>query len=248
MNVIGNVMGQAGYHTTYGCQASTSNAFCPQSYNIGGHDVVIYWLNYVDNTYPHTYQFCSSPSCPSTQGWDVQVAAYLMRWGNYDVVTGAARFCGNSSNTGWSGTCGSTSEVPTAVSPYGNAVPTLGDTGAGQPVMPPSFYYSSAPAFFGSTPFPVAGPDVTGGNLGNCSGGPYSGMAATSASQCGGGKLVTAWAGHSNANAAMSCYLNTMNGPPDGTGALLSFNAAACYSSSGSGVPSPPTGLTAIVH
>jgi hypothetical protein len=248
MNIIGNVLGEPGYHTTYQCEALTSNTFCPQSYPVGGKDLMIYTLNYVENTYPVTYSFCTSlpaGSCNSSGNWDPQVSAYLMRWGNYDVVTGGVRFCGSSSDTGWSSTCASTSEIPTTISLYPNSVPTLGDTAAGQGVMPPSFYYSTKPSFFGSNSFPVAGPDVTGGNLGICSGGPYSGMAATSSSQCGGGTLATAWAGHSNANPAMACYLNTMNGPAAGVGAVLSFNASACYSASPS--PFPPTGLAAQV-
>jgi hypothetical protein len=246
-NIIGNVLGEAGYHTTYMCEALTSNTFCPQSYSLGGHDLMIYWLNYVDNSYPHTYQFCSSPSCPSTQGWDVQVANYLMRWGNYDVITGGVRFCGNSSNTGWSTTCASTSEIPTTLASNSNSVPTLGDIGAGQSPMPASFYYSSKPSFFGATPFPVAGPDVTSGTLGHCSGGPYAGMAALTTAQCGsGGSLVTAWDNHSYANPAMTCYLNTMGGPANGLGSVLSFDAATCYSSANS--PNPPTGLSAVVQ
>jgi hypothetical protein len=232
MNIIGNVMGQAGYHTAYQCEALTSNVACSDSYTVAGKDEMIYELNYVEGTYPVTYTFCLDPTCAKTGGWDPEVSAYLMRWGNYDVVTGAARFCGNASDTGWSTTCGSTSEVPTTIEPYSNAVPSLGDTAAGQSPMPASFYFSSKPAFLGATPFPAAGPEVTGGNLGNCSGGVYAGMAATATSQCTGGTLAPAWAGHSNANAAMTCYLSTMGGPADGTGDALSFNAASCYPSS----------------
>jgi len=38
-----------------------------------------------------------------------------MRWGNYDTVTGAVRWCGNSSSPTGSSTCASTSEVPYAL-------------------------------------------------------------------------------------------------------------------------------------
>ena len=44
-----------------------------------------------------------------------------MRWGNFDLVTDAVRWCGNSSSPGWSTTCSSTSEVPTSLG--GNAAP-----------------------------------------------------------------------------------------------------------------------------
>jgi hypothetical protein len=249
MNIVGNVLGQPGYHTTYQCAATTSNAGCGGSAQVSGKDSMIYLLNYYMNTYSVTYNFCASPACASTNQWDNQVSAYLMRWGNYDVITGAARFCGNSSNTGWSSTCAGTSEVPTSLASYANTVPTRGDTAAGQSAMPASFYYSSKPAFLGSIAWPVAGPDVTGGNLGICSGGTYAGMAATSSSQCTGGQLGTAWAGHANANAAMTCYLNTMGGPPDGTGSMLNFDANKCYSSSSARTTPPaPSALNIVVH
>jgi hypothetical protein len=238
MNIIGNVMGEPSYHTTYQCVALASNRFCPASHTVGGKDLMIYDLGYVQNSYSVTYTFCSQVSCSSTGNWDPQVSAYLMRWGNYDVVTRANRFCGNSSDTGWRTTCSSTSEIPTGTATYPNPVPTLGDTGAGQPVMPASFYYLSKPPFFESVPFPVAGPDVSNGNLGICSGGLYGGMAATSTSQCtGNGTLVSAWAGHANANAAMGCFLNVMHGPPDGTGSALSFNMSTCYGSTVNSTP-----------
>jgi hypothetical protein len=35
--------------------------------------------------------------------------------------------------------------------------------------------------------------------------------------------------GHINEIPAMACYLNTMGGPPTGTGGVLSFNAGNCY-------------------
>lgn len=242
MNVIGNVMGQSGYHTAYQCIAP---ATCSASAGVSGKDTMIFEVAYTLNTYPVTYTWCSTPACSSTQSYDVQTASYLMRWGNYDVITGTNRFCGNSADTGWSTTCSSMSEVPTSIASYSNPVPALGDTAAGQSAMPASFYYSSKPAFLGSTPWPVAGPDVTGGSLGNCSGGTYAGMAAISSSQCSGGTLVTGWSGHANANAAATCYLNIMAGPPDGTGSVLSFNAATCYPlQAQTAVPTPALTLT----
>jgi hypothetical protein len=247
-NIVGNVMGQPGYHTTYTCAALTSNTFCPESYEKGGRDLMIYDLNYTRGTYPVTYQFCLSVSCSNTGQYDPQTSAYLMRWANYDVVTGTARFCGNSSNTGFSTTCGGSSEIPTALASYGNAVPSYGDIAAGQPALPASFYYASKPSWFGALPWPLIGPEVSGGNVGVCSGGAYPGTAVINSAQCAGGTLSAAWSGHANANAAMACFLNTMGGTADGTGSVLSFNATACYTGTvggGSGSQPPaPANLT----
>lgn len=86
----------------------------------------------------------------------------LLRWGNYDVATGAARWCGNSSSPGWSTTCGSASEVPGAFFALpANPVPAT-------TTLPASFYLTSKPVWYatkwGTPPWPSIGPDVTGGN------------------------------------------------------------------------------------
>ncbi len=111
-----------------------------------------------------------------------------MRWGNWDSVTNAVRWCGNSSDPGWSTICGSKSEVPSNLaSPnaaLSNPVPSTTS-------LPPSFFlptiatpdggtglnwwkvctgWTSFPTNCATTqtqPFPAIGPDVTGG--------PYSG-------------------------------------------------------------------------
>ncbi len=186
---------------------------------------------------------------------DPLVASTMLRWGNYDVASGAVHWCGNSSNTGWLTACAGASEVPTGAPVYPNSVPTVGDTGAGQSSLPASFYLSSKPSWFGSNPWPAVGPDVTGGNVGQCSGvlntpGKFNGLAATSTAQCGGSPLTaTAWAGHVNANPAMSCFLNVMGGKPDGTGSVLPFDASTCYGGSSSAPPPPaPTGLALVIN
>jgi hypothetical protein len=107
-----------------------------------------------------------------------------MRWGNYDTVTGAVRWCGDSSDPGWSTTCGSISEVPSSLaSPnasLSNPVPS-------DMTLPASFFMDVSAHPSGGTglswwkvckswttfpttcaaadppPFPAAGPDVTGG-------------------------------------------------------------------------------------
>lgn len=125
-NVIGNVLGTAGFTTSY----AGSN---PAIYQLGvGRGIV---------------------------GNDTGLATTLMRWGNYDVVTQAVRWCGNSSDTGWSTTCASTSEVPTGIGAFANAVPAT-------ETLPASLYYWSKPSWWPSAkPWPPIGPDVSGGNI-----------------------------------------------------------------------------------
>jgi hypothetical protein len=234
-NIVGNVTGQPGYHTTYVCQATTSNNYCAASYQSSGYDKMIYELNYTGPSYTNIHGFCTSVNCGATGNFDPQTSAYLMRWANWDVVTNGTRF--------------DSTEVPTGIALYPNALPGLGNTGAGQSPMPQSFYYPSKPAWFGSATWPLIGPDVAGGDIGMCSGGTYAGMAALSSGQCAGGSLIASWSGHANANPAMRCYLNTMGGSTDGTGGVLNFAADSCYgSSSASQGPLPPQNLTSTVH
>jgi len=217
-NIIANVLGTPSYHNSY----STTNGFADLNiYEMGSNDL--------------------APADPI-------VGQTTYRWGNYDTVTAAVRWCGNSSDTGWSTTCASTSEVPTGFATYPQPIPTVGDLGT---ALPASLYLSSKPSWFGSIAWPAIGPDVTGGNVGQCTGtwgpttpnvaGQYGGVPATSSSQCTGTTLTSAWAGHINAIPAMNCFLVTMGGPPDGTNAsALSFNADTCYAG-GSGTVATPT-------
>ncbi|HEX4038305.1 MAG TPA: hypothetical protein VHX37_09625 [Acidobacteriaceae bacterium] len=194
-NVVGNVLGQSGVQSGY-----TSG------------EQPIYQLN-TGNTE-------DSVTVPP----DPLVTTTLLRWGNYDTITAAVRWCGSASDTGWTTTCGGASEVPSGLSAYANPIPTKGDTSAGQSVMPPSFVYSSKPSWWtNSVPWPAIGPDVTGGN-------------------------VSGVAGHANENPAEVCYLNVMGGPADGSGSALSFNAGTCYGTGGTAKPNPPTGLTGVVQ
>jgi hypothetical protein len=179
----------------------------------------------------------------------------LLRWGNYDATTGNTFWCGNSSDTGWSSTCASTSQVPTGAPLYPNPIPTIGDTGAGMSSLStvPSFYLSAKPSYWGALPWPGIGPDITDGNVGQCSGsqdaiGQFATVAALTNAQCTGTSLTTpAWGGHINANPAMNCALNVMGMPPDGSGGVLSFNSHACYGgSSSSQGPNPPTNLIVV--
>jgi len=139
-----------------------------------------------------------SESSTYTVPADSNVGRTLMRWGNYDTVTGAVRWCGNSSDPGWSTTCAGTSEVPSAITAYANPVPA-------STALPASFYLSSQPSWWpAGKHWPPIGPDVSGGNIANLGGHAYTIPAA-------------------------DCYANIMGGPADGTGSVLTFNAAACY-------------------
>lgn len=214
-NVIGNVLGTVGYHTKYKATPSSDTN----------------WTAVV-----------SAGLFEGTGGTDSLVAPTTMFWGNWDTVTHDVRWCGNSSDTGWSTICSGTSEVPSGLSGHSNAVPS-------SETLPASFYLSSKPAWWPSgKAWPAIGPDVTGGTVGQCSGGTYDASEATSGSQCTGGTLTPVAGGRVVSNPAMDCYLNVMGGVANGTGSALQFDASACYSSSGGGGIIPPSDLTAAVH
>jgi len=98
-------------------------------YNIIGN---VLGTNSVHTTYASIYSIASDSS------------AGLMRWGNYDTGTDAVRW--------------ESSEVPSGIAQYANAVPA-------NHTLPNSFYLSSKPSFFGSITWPPIGPDVTGGDV-----------------------------------------------------------------------------------
>lgn len=148
--------------------------------------------------------------CDGIVASDPFVLSTLMRWGNYDTVTGTSRFV----NT----------EVPTTSTFYPNGVPA-------SQTLPASFYLSSKPAWWGTMPWPAIGPDVNGGDIQRCTSGPFNTSLVLSSGACGtGSSSTTAAGGHAYGIPAMSCYFNHMNGPPDGSGSPLAFNESACYS------------------
>jgi len=180
MNFVGNVMGtlraQTGYFQT--------------NFNSG-----YVWSLTQGSEYPG-----------SDLGHDALTLSSLLRWGNYDVVTGAARWCGNSLSFGWSTTCNSVSEIPTIGIKFINGNPVPSST-----TLPPSFYLSAKPPFWrtpwATPPWPSIGPDVRGGTAPDGEG------------------------GHSYPIPAQVCYLNTPADPAfsmTGVNVLL-FNAANCY-------------------
>jgi len=78
--------------------------------------------------------------------------------------------------------------------------------------LPPSFYRTGKPPWWGSLPFPAIGPDVTGGS------GPR---------------------GQSYGNPAQFCYTHIMGGSDGGVGGPLSFNAGRCYGTKEVKSPAP---------
>ena len=169
---------------------------------------------------------------------DTLTASTLMRWGNYDVVTAANRF----DNT----------EVPSGLSLYANAVPASHN-------LPASFYLNAEPAWWPSgKAWPNIGPDVTGGNVGQCASNsayPYAQCIVGNPNACGTGFACGSAGINSQvvSNPAMDCYFS-LGGAPDGkSGNLTNFDAKVCYgdTSPAAGLPSapePPTGLNAQVQ
>jgi len=126
-NFIGNVLGTPGYHINYQKNAPSGTGLCDKSiYTLG-------WSNASCTTDPVVL---NDPLTIST----------LMRWGNYDTVTGAPRW--------------NASEVPSGLSQFANPVPATKN-------LPASFYLSAKPTWWGTPwgnpPWPAIGPDVTGG-------------------------------------------------------------------------------------
>jgi hypothetical protein len=208
-NIVGNVLGEPGYHTQYESYATSTTAGMftltaggTPSAGAGTVNQSIYEIGWSDTGGIGT---CTTPPV-----CDPLSHSTLMRWGNYDVVQNAV-------------TWNSTESSPGAV-PYVNAQTTPSNH-----TLPASFYLSAKPSWFGSLAFPPVGPDVTGGNSGTFPSGTYSGVLCQNGSAAGGATCSSQWAGHVNLIPAASCYLNVMHGPPDGSGSVLSFDAATCY-------------------
>jgi hypothetical protein len=217
-NIVANILGTPGYHTTYKCGSACTK-----------YDTSIYDAGNYTGIY--------DPLTDST----------ALYWGNWDTATNNTRWCGSSTNTRWSTTCSSASEVPTNAIGYPNTVPTVGDTGAGQSALPPSFYYSSQPSWWPSgKSWPIIGPDVTGGNVGQCSGGTNAKNEVVSAqsAQCTSSGGTFSALSMVISNPAMDCYFNSMSGQANGTEGALAFDANACYGNATSQTqPSAPTSI-----
>jgi hypothetical protein len=176
-NVIGNVLGMAGYHASYeGAPASPGTPGPDPNSNSS-----IFMLGWSGNQakYP-------------TMANDPLVRATLMRWGNYDTVTGSARFFA--------------SEVPSGLGLYANAVPP-------NHTLPASMYLSAKPSWLGSTPFPPIGPDVTGGTVPGVGGHVYKIPARQCFESIMGGTFTS---GLLTFNASR-CYATAAGAPPTPT-------------------------------
>jgi len=203
-NIVGNVLGDPTHHTNYQCVGGDGNSFsfCNLSIYALGKGV-------------------AAGGTSSSDPDDLHLVPSAMRWGNWDAVTNAVRWCGNSSDPGWSTTCASTSEVPTGLADYANAVPS-------STTLPASFLYFGQPSWWTVTgqaaiPWPPIGPDVTNGNLANSG-------------------------GFANEIPARMCFEKVMGGTFGDT-TPRNFDANACYGTLASGTPpNPPTGLTALVQ
>jgi hypothetical protein len=144
---------------------------------------------------------------------DPLVKTTLFRWGNYAACTGDA----NCNTVRWD-----PAETATGAPVY------PGLTNPSQS-LPPSFYLSSKPGWWGTMPWPAIGPDVTGGN----------------ASQV---ALDSAQRDHVYLIPAATCYFNVMDGKTSGTSGPLTFNADRCYALTSQNRPAAPTNLSVIVQ
>lgn len=147
---------------------------------------------------------------------DSAVTQTLYRWGNCDAVHGfsAASCLWNSS------------EVPVS-SILAASQLTYVLTVPSSHTLPASFYYASQPSWWpASKPWPIIGPDVTGGNISGTGGLAYT-------------------------NPAEDCYNSLSGSTSNGTGGPFPFDADTCYGSgamSSGNPPAAPTNLSAVVE
>jgi len=121
-NLVGNVLGYTGIQSKYKSTPASN----------GGTPVINSGVlnGYTGYPYPQ----------------DIIADASNMFWGNYDIVTNAVRWCGNSSDTGWGTTCSSTSEVPASLNAAAGYQQTLSGSGSG----PYTATLSHTPCIYGS--------------------------------------------------------------------------------------------------
>ena len=133
VNLVGNVIGDPAVHTQYVCDST----------HLQGTDNFVYDLGFWD-------------SCDhGTSKYDTVTQSSLMRWGNWDVVTNAARWC---TANGVPSTACTASETASGDSTFpGLASPST--------TLPASFYLAAKPSWFttayGTPIWPPIGPDVT---------------------------------------------------------------------------------------
>jgi len=111
-----------------------------------------------------------------------------MRWGNYDTVTATSRF--------------DAADLPSGLTNFSNPVPA-------SQVLPPSFYLSVKPSWWGTMPWPAIGPDVAGGD-------------------------IPGYAGHAYTIPARRCYENAAIDSAYGSSNVRIFDPEACFGTAGS--------------
>jgi len=160
-NIVGNVLGTAGYHNNYEVMPTSATDLGDATTS----NLSIYSFAYSGNQGTYGSPIClDPPTCTQYHSIDNDTVAYgtHMRWGNYDtrtLVTGCASDCVN-------GVRFVSSEVPSGRSlgdpQYGNFVPPTQSLAA-------SWFHSSQPTSWWSTPWgtppwPPIGPDVVNGS------------------------------------------------------------------------------------
>lgn len=226
-NVLANVLGTSGYHTSYQCNPTTSTT---QYCNGSGPSVIsIYMIG--NSGADGQIDFNNIPALPN----DTLAISSTYRYGNCDVVS--------SPNCQFN-----SAEVPTADPNFPNPVPSShafpasfynGIIGA-RPSCSTGLAFWKNPSTHTCPPYPGIGPDVTPGTwqMYICTSGAYINSRVLATSQCAGGTHVLDNS-YDTPNPAMLCYFNQMGGPPDGTGSVLTFNPSACYENDPSAPPAP---------
>ena len=127
-NIVGNVLGASTW---------TASKYLQQADGCAG-GLGIYRIGYpnIGNCFMEDVTGLPVPGGMSYP--DVKVSSTLLRWGNYDYFSRAARW--------------DAAEIPSGVAKPGDQA------------LPASYIYTSRPAWFGSVPWPAIGPDVAGGN------------------------------------------------------------------------------------
>lgn len=194
MNVIGNVLGTVGGGQT---------RYQVDNTNEGGSDNFIY-----------QFGFWNRWEIGFTDPYDSVVESSLLRWGNWDAVTNAVRWCSPGDPSFASAPCNSVSEVPTADPTFPNASPA-------NHTLPTSFYLTSKPAWFGNVPWPPIGPDVSCST--NCVANAASHAAMIPAQLCyvNGAKNSGGYLTAFDANVCYNSGSSTAPNPPTGVSASV---------------------------
>src|SRR5262249_33301416 len=135
MNYVGNILGTVGYHKRY--QVDDVNG--------GGSDDFVYSFGFWNR-----WDFAQTP-------YDSVTKTSAMRWGNWDAVTYAAN--GNTNGVRWCTGVG-VGNPACAGSETASAEPIFPGLASPSMELPPSFYLSDKPSWFGSVIWPPIGPDV----------------------------------------------------------------------------------------